>query len=160
MEIKPTLFPERLKLLRLSRKLSQYALARGIGVTRATVSAWENRRQEPSLEMLARLAKFLGTTVDYLIGVTNTPRPPITPDWFARLPEDLQLRLLAGNAETLVPLFRAADSLAALDAMSAEALKTLIDSLLESKRIHDEYVRRLRGDAAEPPSRESPSPNS
>lgn len=143
MEISSAVFPERLKLLRLTRKLSQADVARAVGVTPASVSAWENRRQEPDMEKLVKLARFFGTSVDYLTGASNNPRPAALPEWLDKLPEDLQFRLSVEGGEALIPLFRA--SVRALDEMSPEALRTLIDSLIESKRIHDEYVRRRRG---------------
>lgn len=145
MEISSAVFPERLKLLRLTRKLSQADVARAAGVTPASVSAWENRRQEPDMEKLVRLARFFNVSVDYLTGASNSPRPAAVPEWFARLPEDLQIRLAAEGGEALVPLFRA--SIRALDEMSPEALRTLLDSLIESRRLHDEYIRRRRGEA-------------
>lgn len=146
MEIGPSsLFPERLKLLRLTRKLSQAAVARAVNVTPATISAYENRRQQPDLDKLVKLARFFNVSLDYLTGASNSPRPLALPEWLARLPEELQSRLMAEGGEALIPLFRA--SIHALDQMTPEALRTLIDSLIESKRLHDEYIRRRRGGA-------------
>lgn len=155
-----SLFPERLKLLRLTRKRSQAEVARALGVTPATISAYENRRQEPDLEKLVKLARFFNTTVDYLVGASDSPRPATVPDWLNELPEEQRLalmRVLAEGGDMLMPLFRAVNSLAALDNVSTEALRTLIDSLIESKRLHDEYIRRRRG--GPPPAHGRPTPN-
>lgn len=48
--------------------LSQYALAKNIGVNQSTVCNWLNGKKEPSIESLWKLADFFDVSVDYLIG--------------------------------------------------------------------------------------------
>ena len=59
---------ERLKLLRKRNNLSQNALAKKMGVTRATVNAWEMGISFPNAQSLMVLAKFFKVSVDYLLG--------------------------------------------------------------------------------------------
>ena len=55
------------------RSWSQVELAKRLGVTKQTVSNWENGNIQPSIEMLLRLAKLFCVSTDYLLGLENTP---------------------------------------------------------------------------------------
>lgn len=54
--------------LRHARKLTQEELADFIGVTKASVSKWENAQSMPDILLLPQLAAFFGVTIDELIG--------------------------------------------------------------------------------------------
>ena len=58
---------EQIKNLRTARRISQTELARHVGVTKQSVSNWENDIIQPSIEMLCRIAKYFGCTTDYLL---------------------------------------------------------------------------------------------
>ena len=58
---------EQIKNLRKARRISQTELARHVGVTKQSVSNWENDNIQPSIEMLCRIAKYFGCTTDYLL---------------------------------------------------------------------------------------------
>ncbi len=58
---------EQIKNLRTARRISQTELARHVGVTKQSVSNWENDNIQPSIEMLCRIAKYFGCTTDYLL---------------------------------------------------------------------------------------------
>lgn len=60
---------ENIKLLRLSQNISQVELARRLGVTKQSVSNWENDNIQPSVEMLVKIAKCLKVSTDYLLGL-------------------------------------------------------------------------------------------
>lgn len=64
---------ERIMELRSMRSWSQVELAKRLGVTKQTVSNWENGNIQPSIEMLLRLAKLFCVSTDYLLGLENTP---------------------------------------------------------------------------------------
>jgi len=68
-------FAERLKELRERRGLSQYKLAELLGVSPSTVAAWEVGRNEPSYDMLRKIADVFEVSVDYLLGKTDEPIP-------------------------------------------------------------------------------------
>ena len=54
--------------LRRKRKLTQKELADFIGVTKASVSKWENKQSLPDISLLPKLASFLDVTIDELLG--------------------------------------------------------------------------------------------
>lgn len=64
---------QKLRMLRESRHLTQLQVAKRIGVTKATVSAYETATKAPSIEMLIRLSRLFGVTVDYLVCI-NSPQ--------------------------------------------------------------------------------------
>jgi len=64
-----------LKKLRLERNLSQQKLAENFGITQQAIFNYENGISEPDIYMLKQFADFFHTSVDYLIGYTDTPMP-------------------------------------------------------------------------------------
>lgn len=58
---------ERIRKRRQSLKVTQKELAHSVGVTPQYISLIEQNKGVPSLASLGKLAKELGTTVDYLI---------------------------------------------------------------------------------------------
>ena len=56
---------ERIKRVRLYRQLQQQELAAKIGCESTYLSALENDRKTPSLEMLGRISKQLDVPIDY-----------------------------------------------------------------------------------------------
>lgn len=69
------MFRIRLKELRESKGLSQYAFAKKIGVAQSTVGGWEAGKREPNFEMVQKIADYFGVTADYLIGRTSEKKP-------------------------------------------------------------------------------------
>lgn len=63
---------KRILELRLSFGWNQVQLAEKIGVSKQTVSNWENENIQPSIEMLVRLAKLFHTSTDYLLGLSDS----------------------------------------------------------------------------------------
>lgn len=59
---------ERIKELRLLNKLNQVQLSELIGVTKQTVSNWENNNIQPSIDMLIKLSEVFNVSTDYLLG--------------------------------------------------------------------------------------------
>lgn len=62
-------FKDILKFLRLERGMGQVELAKDLGVSKGTISLWENGLREPSMSSLITLANYFGVTVDYLVGI-------------------------------------------------------------------------------------------
>lgn len=71
------MFRIRLKQLRESKGLSQYAFAQKMGVAQSTVGNWESGKREPNYSTLQKLADYFGVSTDYLLGGTNAP-PAVT----------------------------------------------------------------------------------
>ena len=64
---------ERLRMLRKKHKISQEELAGRIGLSRPSISQWENNAVTPDTENLRKAAAELETTVAYLLGETDYP---------------------------------------------------------------------------------------
>lgn len=54
--------------LRHDKKITQEQLAEFIGVTKASVSKWENQQSTPDITILPQLATFFDVTIDELVG--------------------------------------------------------------------------------------------
>ena len=61
------MFANQLGFLRRSQQLTQEQLAE-LGVTKQSVSNWENGNIMPSVEMLEKIADYFNVSVDYLLG--------------------------------------------------------------------------------------------
>ena len=61
---------EKIYEVRLSFGWTQVQLAQKLGVTKQTVSNWENDNIQPSIDMLVKLSKTFNVTTDYLLGLT------------------------------------------------------------------------------------------
>lgn len=66
--MKELCFSDNLIRLRQERKLTQKQLASFIGVTKGSVSKWENRQSMPDIFMLPRLAAYFDVSIDELLG--------------------------------------------------------------------------------------------
>ena len=64
-------FGLRLREPREKKRLSQQQLADWLGLTRSSISNYENNTQTPPADTLVRLADIYGVSVDYLLGVKN-----------------------------------------------------------------------------------------
>lgn len=62
---------EQIRELRNIRGISQIQLANKLGVTKQSVSNWENDNILPSIEMLVKIANFFEVSTDYLLGLDN-----------------------------------------------------------------------------------------
>lgn len=58
---------DRIREIRLAKKMSQVELANILDVTKQSVSNWENENIQPSVEMLSKIADALSVTTDYLL---------------------------------------------------------------------------------------------
>ena len=58
---------EQIRTLRTARNLSQVQLAMRLGVTKQSVSNWENNNILPSVDMLKKIAQFFSCSTDYLL---------------------------------------------------------------------------------------------
>lgn len=62
---------DRIKDLRVARQISQQELATKMGVTKQTVSNWENDNADPTIRTIIDLAYFFGVSADYLLGISQ-----------------------------------------------------------------------------------------
>ena len=73
-----TMFGERIKELRTSMNLNQVEFAKKLGITKQSVSNWENAYIQPSIDMLIRIARTFSVTSDYLLGLDGMDTVDIT----------------------------------------------------------------------------------
>lgn len=79
-------FSDNLRGLRRAKEYSQESLAQQLGVTRQTVSKWENGTAMPDLKKLTEIAALFDTTMDALLGTDQ----PAGADHQAQTAYDLQ----------------------------------------------------------------------
>ena len=60
---------EKLKALREARGLTQLQVANRIGISKAMISAYETASKAPSIDILIRLSRLYGVSIDYLVCV-------------------------------------------------------------------------------------------
>ncbi len=66
---------ERLKKLREKRKVTQVRLSVAAEVSQETISAYESGKAMPSAETLIKIANYLNTSADYLLGRISSDKP-------------------------------------------------------------------------------------
>ena len=64
-------FAKRLRQARRRAELTQEQLAEKAGIKRRTYAAYETARNQPSLDILVRIARALKCSVDWLIGMED-----------------------------------------------------------------------------------------
>lgn len=62
------MFGERLKSLRLAKGLSQEELGKRFGVTKQTISNWENENITPALDTFINIVEYFHSTPNYMLG--------------------------------------------------------------------------------------------
>ncbi len=65
------IFCERLKELRLEKKLSAVKLGEALGVRDTTILRWENGAMSPSVDALLLICEFFGVTPNYMLGLED-----------------------------------------------------------------------------------------
>ena len=65
----------RIRDLRMDRGLTQEEVARVLHVSQNTYSQYEIGTTRYPLDAVVKLAEFYGVSVDYLVGLTDTPEP-------------------------------------------------------------------------------------
>lgn len=66
---------QRLRDLREDRDLNQQALADLLNISQTTYSRYESGTLDIPSVSLIKLAKFYGTSIDYLVGLTDNRKP-------------------------------------------------------------------------------------
>ncbi len=66
---------ENLRIIREKRHKNQLNVALAVGVTQESISMYESGVGYPSATVLIKLAKYLETSTDYLLGLTDDDTP-------------------------------------------------------------------------------------
>lgn len=64
---------ERIRALRLSKRLNQTDFGALVGVSQQVVHQWEAGKTNPDPDSIRRIAKTYGVSSDYLLGVVDVP---------------------------------------------------------------------------------------
>ena len=69
---------EKLKSLRIEKKLTQKQVADRIGLAISAVSSYESGTRYPSYDVLVKLARIFHVSTDYLLGITDKRNIDVT----------------------------------------------------------------------------------
>lgn len=69
---------DKLKSLRIEKKLTQKQVADRIGLAISAVSSYESGSRYPSYDVLVRLAHIFHVSTDYLLGMTDKRNVDVT----------------------------------------------------------------------------------
>ena len=69
---------DKLKSLRLEKKLTQKQIAERIGLAISAVSSYESGTRYPSYDVLVKLARIFHVSTDYLLGMSNARNIDVT----------------------------------------------------------------------------------
>lgn len=69
---------DKLKSLRIEKKLTQKQVADRIGLAISAVSSYESSSRYPSYDVLVRLAHIFHVSTDYLLGMTDKRNIDVT----------------------------------------------------------------------------------
>jgi transcriptional regulator with XRE-family HTH domain len=61
----------RIRELRIEKKITQLQLSIELDVTQETISAYEHNRHMPSLTALIKMSEIFNTSMDYIMGLSN-----------------------------------------------------------------------------------------
>ena len=61
------IFGNKLKNIRLKNNFTQLEMANKLGITKGTISKWENGKLEPDIEMIKAIAYILNISTDELL---------------------------------------------------------------------------------------------
>ena len=86
---------DRLKRLRERKNLTQLDLAQSLSVSQQQVARWESGASDASADAIARLARTLRCSADFLLGLVEQPH------------QMLQDRPLSADEQQLLELYRA-----------------------------------------------------
>lgn len=91
------LLGHRLKEAREKQNLTQEELADRVGVAYQQIWRWETGKNDPTGDMLVRMARILNVTADYLLGLVDTPSGLLTEDDLSPVERRLIQELRSGH---------------------------------------------------------------
>ena len=65
----------RIRDLREDRDLTQKEIAKYLHIKQNTYSQYENGQRQIPIDFLIALAKYYNTSTDYILGLTDNPKP-------------------------------------------------------------------------------------
>ena len=68
-------FPERLKEVRKNNNSTQRQVAEMLGASESQYQLYEYGKHKPNYEYIIKLCRYFNVSADYLLGLTDEPRP-------------------------------------------------------------------------------------
>ncbi len=99
---------DRLRELRLQRGYTQEALAEQLELGIRQIHRYENQLSDPAGNIVAKIARELNTSSDYLLGLTDNPLPVIESSDFSLQEIQLLYAMREGQYDRAMKLLRAA----------------------------------------------------
>lgn len=110
---------ERLKRIREGMSMNMREFARFLDVKYTTYVGYENGSREPGLDFLTLVARYCGTTTDYILGLTDDAQMPPQPELVSFTGSGDPLRIMLSEGEyALLTAYRSADDRARDDALT------------------------------------------
>lgn len=78
--------------------VSNYRLAKAIGVSQTTVAGWKAGKFPQSEETLGKIADFFGVSVDFMMGLDEPPEPQIPHENLRRVIADDGIQIYLDDA--------------------------------------------------------------
>lgn len=85
---------ERLLALRKDADLTQDDLADILKINKHSISSYERNKSEPPDALKIAIARYFNVSVDYLLGLTDTPAPLTRQNQLLRLPASFPSKML------------------------------------------------------------------
>ena len=85
---------DKLRNLRLQRQLTQIDLAKALNTSQSAITAWERGTRIPERSTIAKIAKFYGVPVSYLLMDENTSTDAYVQLAAERIAKDSRFRIL------------------------------------------------------------------
>ena len=98
---------DRVKKLRQERQITQEELASRANISLRLLQRYEKTETDPSIDIAARIAKALETTLDYLAGIDNDPDPQLIEMDLSNEELDLILAIRRRNTNRAIQSFAA-----------------------------------------------------
>lgn len=117
------------KQLRIAVGFTQSEMAEKLGISKSTISMYENGNREPDFETLEKIADFFNVDIDYLLG--RTEKTTVLPETAAKY------YLNDDTAQVAQEIFENKDLRVLFDAArdaKPEDLRTTYDMLMALKR--------------------------
>lgn len=67
------MYDERLRKLRLQHGYTMEQVGKFVGIKKSSYASYESRHRQPPIEKLKSFANLYGVSVDYILGLTDTP---------------------------------------------------------------------------------------
>ena len=122
---------ERLKALRKEYGMTQLALANALGITKGTVSTWENNSRTPGFETLSKLSDIFQRSIEYIMGKSDDATPLVRDE---NVMDELALSQVEDDLTEYVLKY------ARLDQFGREAVEAIIRAEYNRCRNQDELA--------------------